>query len=266
MNHYPHHIGDYIKSTAYLTNEEDLCYRRLIELYYDTEKPIGLDIDLTARRVRSEPFTVLKILTEYFTETKAGYKNKRCDLEIRQYHLKVKANRINGKLGGRPKKTQSVSKTQSVNLANPTITQNNLNQNQNQNQNQNHNHKPEPIKQEVASLPDWLPVDSWIGFCEMRRKSKSAFTERAKTLLIARLLELKDSGQDVSKVLDQSTENGWKSVYPLKVNGSNGNGKFNPVAYVNGELAKALDASFTQEAFSDVRREVQPLLSRPSDD
>lgn len=253
MNHYPYHIGDYIKSTAYLTNEEDLAYRRLLDLYYDTEKPIGLDVELTAIRIRCDAFTVQKVLTEFFTETKAGYRNKRCDLEIRQYHLKVKANRINGKLGGRPRKTQSLSKTQVVSErlanANPTITQPNLNQNQNQNH----------IKEE-ATLPVWLPVESWNGFCEMRRKSKSAFTERAKVLLIGELKKLMDSGQDVSKVLDQSTANGWKSVYPLKVNGSGGNGKFNVMQYVAGQFAKEVDAGATQEVFSDLHGEVHKVL------
>jgi len=49
-------------------------------------------------------------------------------MEIREYHARAEKNRVNGKRGGRPKKTQSVI------LGNPTLSQNNLNQNQNQNQ------------------------------------------------------------------------------------------------------------------------------------
>ena len=33
MHYYPHHIGDYKSATAHLSNEEDLAYRRLLEMY-----------------------------------------------------------------------------------------------------------------------------------------------------------------------------------------------------------------------------------------
>lgn len=43
MNYYPFHIGDYASATRHLSWDEDAAYRRLLDLYYTTEKPIPLD-------------------------------------------------------------------------------------------------------------------------------------------------------------------------------------------------------------------------------
>lgn len=83
-----------------------------------------------------------------------------------------------------------------------------------------------PIEKPSAfALPDWVPVESWNGFVEMRKKSKSAFTERAKALLVSELFKLVEAGGNAAAILDQSTANGWKGVFPIKTNGGAGNGK-----------------------------------------
>ena len=43
VNYYPHHIGDYSKDTSHLTMLEDAAYRRMLDVYYATEKPLPLD-------------------------------------------------------------------------------------------------------------------------------------------------------------------------------------------------------------------------------
>ena len=43
MNYYSFHIGDYRGATAHLSNEEDLAYRRLLDMCYDTESAIPLE-------------------------------------------------------------------------------------------------------------------------------------------------------------------------------------------------------------------------------
>jgi uncharacterized protein YdaU (DUF1376 family) len=54
MNYYPFHIGDYISHTSHLSDLEDLAYRRMIDLYYQTEEPFE-DIAWVARKVKSTP-------------------------------------------------------------------------------------------------------------------------------------------------------------------------------------------------------------------
>ena len=89
MHYYQHHIGDYRAATDHLSDEEDLIYRRLIELYYDTEQPIATDVYRVARRVRMHPDVVERVLEEFFTLGDDGYRHARCDAEIEQYRMKT---------------------------------------------------------------------------------------------------------------------------------------------------------------------------------
>jgi uncharacterized protein YdaU (DUF1376 family) len=85
MNFYPFHIGDYLSHTNHLSNEEDLAYRRLIDLYYQTEQPFTRNLGWLAKRVKSTEEIVASILVEFFEETPEGWKNKRADEEIAKY-------------------------------------------------------------------------------------------------------------------------------------------------------------------------------------
>jgi len=86
--------------------------------------------------------------------------------------------------------------------------------------------KKKNIKKEgnfVLPLPDWLPMDDWKDYLEMRnKKGKGKATNRAQQLVIVKLDELRTSGQDPSKVLQQSIINNWTSVFEIKGN-YNGN-------------------------------------------
>jgi len=65
-------------------------------------------------------------------------------------------------------------------------------------------------------LPAWLPVDAWTGFVAMRNKIRYPLTDRAKTLIVSKLDELRKHGHDPGEVLDQSTRNSWRDVFKLK--------------------------------------------------
>jgi uncharacterized protein YdaU (DUF1376 family) len=48
MHYYQHHIGDFIKATARLTDGQAMAYLRLLWMYYDTEKPLKPEIKILA--------------------------------------------------------------------------------------------------------------------------------------------------------------------------------------------------------------------------
>ncbi len=104
MHYYQFHIGDYRASTAHLSNEEDLAYRRLLDMYYDTEVEIPLDTHWVARRLRIKAGVIQQVLEDMFTRTEAGWSHLRCADEINRYHQLIDRNRVNGGKGGRPKK------------------------------------------------------------------------------------------------------------------------------------------------------------------
>lgn len=89
MNFYPFHIGDYLSHTNHLSNEEDLAYRRMIDIYYQSEQPFN-DRSTLARRIRASVETVDVILNEFFVlEDDGCWHNKRVDEEIAKYHGKL---------------------------------------------------------------------------------------------------------------------------------------------------------------------------------
>jgi uncharacterized protein YdaU (DUF1376 family) len=104
---YKFHLGDYITHTLHLSDAEDLAYRRLLDLYYMSERPIPLDTDAVARKIRLDLDITETVLSEFFERTDEGYRHHRCDIEIAKYQHRVETNRALGKLGGRPKKTES---------------------------------------------------------------------------------------------------------------------------------------------------------------
>lgn len=69
-----------------------------------------------------------------------------------------------------------------------------------------------------GSLPDWVPLEAWQGFVEMRKKIGHPLTDRAKELAIRNLEKLKAEGSEPGAVLDQSTFKGWRGLFEVKIN------------------------------------------------
>ena len=84
MNFYPFHIGDYISHTSHLSDAEDLAYRRMIDLYFQTEKPFN-DIAWVARKVKATLDVVEILIAEFFVLEDGEWHNKRADKEIAKY-------------------------------------------------------------------------------------------------------------------------------------------------------------------------------------
>jgi len=103
---YKFYLGDYITHTLHLSDAEDLAYRRLLDLYYLTERPIPLETESVSRKIRLDLDITESVLKEFFERTENGYQNPRCDDEIAKYRRQVETNRLLGKRGGRPKKTE----------------------------------------------------------------------------------------------------------------------------------------------------------------
>lgn len=112
LHYYKFNIADYRKDTAHLSRLEHGIYRDLIDWYFLDEKPIPLETQSVMRRLRldtDEEATALQNVLNDFFVLSDGYRHKRIDKEIADYYAMAEKNRENGKQGGRPKKTQSVS-------------------------------------------------------------------------------------------------------------------------------------------------------------
>lgn len=168
MHYYQFHIGDYRAATSHLSNQEDLAYRRLLDMYYDSEAPIPTDIEWVSRRLRLGSEVVSNVLNDMFERTENGYVNKRADAEIKAYHAFKQKQQANGKLGGRPKRTQAkptANPEQSQAKPKKTLTT---------------NHKPITNTIAVAvARPNNVDEKVWEDFLALRKAKAAPLTETA---------------------------------------------------------------------------------------
>jgi uncharacterized protein YdaU (DUF1376 family) len=150
VHYYQHHIGDFIKATSCLSNDQMVSYLRLLWMYYDSERPLEDDPEVLALRVGAKVEDVRLILRAYFRLDGGVWRQARCDREIEEYHAICERNVRNGKLGGRPKKKPSRFPlgSQSVPSGNPDATQSEPNGNPVVTLSSNH--KPVSIKPPIS--------------------------------------------------------------------------------------------------------------------
>lgn len=229
MNYYKRHLGDYAAATRHLSILEHGVYTLLLDLYYITEKPLPAEERavwrLVGARSKDERESVGQILDEFFELREDGWHQTRCDEELATKEEKAARNREIGKRGGRPRKTQTVSdsETQTDDSGNPngfreetqTVSENNPSHKPITN-NQEDN-PPTPLPGGSGwQKPDWVPADLWTEFEALRKKRKKPLTDRARDMAVAKLQALQDGGHDVKAVMEQSILHAWDTFYPLK--------------------------------------------------
>lgn len=110
MFHYPRHIGDYQKDTGHLDMREDGAYQRLMDLAYDSEKPLTLDFDALCRKVRArspeERAAVEVVLKDFWKRTAKGWVQKRILSEIERFRGFLKHQSDAGKKSAETRRNQ----------------------------------------------------------------------------------------------------------------------------------------------------------------
>lgn len=223
MHYYRFSIGDYARSTRHLSNDEDLAYRRLLDMYYENEGPIPLETQWVARRIRMDSDTVQTLLDDMFQRTEEGYRHPRCDAEIAEYHKQAERNRLNGKRGGRPKtlrKQQNENPVgfQSEPSPNPVVTlttnQEPLTTNQ------------EPITPQSpprgVGKPDDVSDDVWRDFKKHRAKH-GGITDR---VIAGFRREAEKAGWTLEQAMDESITQGWRGFKAEYVKGRSNEQRF----------------------------------------
>ncbi|RYE43836.1 MAG: DUF1376 domain-containing protein [Hyphomicrobiales bacterium] len=93
MNHYPHHIGDFNTATRHLSRLERSIYRDMLDMYYDTERPLdGTDMSRLARRLcctGDDELSALQfVLQEFFTREGDVFVHDRCERELAAFQVR----------------------------------------------------------------------------------------------------------------------------------------------------------------------------------
>jgi len=190
MNFYPFHIGDYISHTSHLSDLEDLAYRRMMDLYYQLEKPFHQSLDI-ARKIRSTKVIVDQLLPEFFewNEEDKSWHNKRADEEIAKYHAKADSARNANRI-----KSEKITVLKSVLKSEPN---HNVTKNQEPITN---NHKPK------ITTPDGVSDSLFKDYLEVRKAKKAKWTETAYKGLQR---EADKAKMSLSDVMQMCCERGW---------------------------------------------------------
>jgi uncharacterized protein YdaU (DUF1376 family) len=218
VNYYPFHIGDYARDTAHLSILEDGAYRRLIDLYYSTEKPLTTDLAKLYRLVRAqskqEKSAVDTVLDEFFTDSDAGWTHARCDTEIAKAKEKSDKARKSIESRWRNERNTNVSTNEHTNVL-QMKNEGNTPNNQEPIANNQEQKKVKNKAQAPFSLPEWIPQQAWEGWVMMRAKKRTPNTDHALHLAVKELEKLRALGDDPEEILNRSTQRGWTGLFPI---------------------------------------------------
>lgn len=190
MKHYPHHIGDFDKATRHLSRIERSIYRDLIDLYYDTEQPLTLDLPALCRRIvarsNEESTAVEQVLNEFFTKTGNGWFHARCDEEIEAYRANNSQKAQAGKASAEAKRLR---KLQALNgnstpverpLKSVATADNGASTNHQPINQSTNNQEGEPRRRSSsrpeAVKPDDVTFETWNDWLALRKAKKAPVT------------------------------------------------------------------------------------------
>lgn len=185
MRHYPHHIGDFDKATRHLTRIERSVYRDLLDLYYDTERALTLDLPALCRktvaRSNEEATAVQQVLNEFFTETPTGWYHDRCEAEIAAYHANTSQKAMAGKASAAAKllKKQQALNGVSTHVEHPlnSVATVGNGESTNQSTNQPINQEPKEAPRKRVTCPPDVDQQTWTDWQALRKAKRAPVTE-----------------------------------------------------------------------------------------
>lgn len=229
MHYYPHNIGDFNSATRHLTRIERSVYRDMIDLYYDTEQPLTLDLDALCRlliaRSNEERTAVEQVLNEFFTETEQGWSHQRCELEISKYRAQIEAKSAAGKASAakRAQKHKLPSNSSSTGVQQPYNDCATKQETRNKKQETIKEIPPTPRKRgngfdaAMVELPHWLDTEDWQSWVADRKARRKPITEEAARRQIMKLDEYRSQGHRPADVISNSIAGGYQGLFPPKV-------------------------------------------------
>ena len=203
MHYYQFNIDDYRGATAHLSNEEDLAYRRLLDMYYDTEQKIPLDLAWVAKRLRVNTSTLNDVLNDMFERHEDGYFHARCNEVIKQFKDFAEA----GKRGAAKRWAKETDSPPIAPLWGgvsppnaPLIATNNY-------ELETKNNKLQ-TKRSKVNTPQGVTTETWDSFVAQRKLSKATITQ---TVINSIQREADKAGWTLEQALAETVTRGWRS-------------------------------------------------------
>jgi uncharacterized protein YdaU (DUF1376 family) len=203
MHYYQHHIGDFIKDTSFLTNEEVGIYLKLLWLYYDTEQPLPNSLFELSMKVnsRDQQDALEGILKMFFLLEGGEWHHTRCDKEIEHYHQQLQAASKAGKASAakRAFNKNLTGVEQPLDLRSTTVQPTNNQQPITNNQIKN--------KAVVTAAPEGVSPEVWDSFLQQRKASRAVVTP---TVVKKIAQEAQKAGWTLENALAECAARGWR--------------------------------------------------------
>jgi len=190
MHYYQFNIGDYVSHTRHLSPIEDIAYRRLLDAYYLSERPLNSGVTSVARQIGMREYEqeVGLVLSEFFKLTDDGYINSRADKEIAHFKGKIE----------QASKAGKASAQRRINARSTDVQPTN-------------NHKPitsnqEPKKTKTIAPPDGVTESVWQDWLQLRKAKKAAVTQTAVDGIER---EARKAGVSLQVALETCCARGW---------------------------------------------------------
>ena len=166
---------------------ERSVYRDLLDLYYDTEQQINLDMQLVCRRIiartNEESTAVEQVLNEFFTRTPTGWYHDRCEAEIEAYRANTSQKALAGKASAEAKRLKKLQALNAVLTAveqpcDSVGTDFNGESTNNQPSTINQSTKVETRKRvHFIARPEGVDEQVWADWLQLRKAKKAPVTE-----------------------------------------------------------------------------------------
>jgi uncharacterized protein YdaU (DUF1376 family) len=192
MHYYQFNIGDYVSHTRHLSPIEDIAYRRLLDAYYLSERPLNSGIAVVARQIglKDHEPEVHEVLQEFFKLTEDGWINTRADKEIAHFKGKIEQASRAGKASAERRNNPRSTDVQPTNNQEPITN----------------NHKPITIKKNTVAPPIGVTDGVWQDWVKLRKEKRAAVTQ---TAINGIEREAKKAGVSLQVALETCCERGW---------------------------------------------------------
>ena len=196
MHYYQFNIGDYVSHTRHLSPIEDIAYRRLLDAYYLSERPLNVGVTAVARQIglREYEQEVGMVLQEFFVLGEHGWTSSRADKEIAHYRSKVdqasRAGKASAERRSNARSTDVPTDVQPTNNQEPITN----------------NHKPKKEKATVVACPPDVSEQVWKDWLVIRKKKNAPLTETAWNLMMK---EVNKAGWPIEKAIQECCLRTW---------------------------------------------------------
>ena len=214
--------GDFRRDTSHLSDLEELYYRRLIDHYMMTEKPLPREID-RIKKIALSPHkkSIEALLQNFFYLQEDGYHNLRCDKELARIYEVSASRRLSAKKRWK-NKDANASANASANAMQMDM-QTGMQNGCKRNAIHIHNHKEEKEKVIIQKespkiesfvLPDDFPPEEWDDWMKARKGKKASNSERAKNILIRKIREIvsKNPQWTIKEIIETALIRGWSGI------------------------------------------------------